>query len=1334
MRRLLTVVAAALAVLLVAGTVLVGTAPGTQALLGVLARSTGEHVRWSSAEGTLPRGLVLRDLRLAFPGFALSAREAAITVDLTRLLTGVLHLRRLSLRDGELGIDAGQETAEASAPLGLPLAVQVDALRIEAMTLRTGERSFVLDTASGALALSRDARLGLDALQLASGPQTLSLDGSAGLNAPYPADLRIDIQGRDPDGGSLRIQGRLLGDADGMSLSLDSAAPWQAALDLRARNLTGEPALTLDLSLDLTELARLGDDGAGSLALRGTVRGELFTARDSTLNLAMALDAGAHGAWDIAAVLGATSGRAVSLTRLAVRGPGAALVDGGGSLLGPGLDPAGLDLTLNWQQLASPAVSTFESPTGQLRITAPDGLSLALQAEVAAAALPRITLAANADLQAQSLRLRSLSAASSLGRLQASGDIDLGDQGSLALRGSWADIQAADPAARTLRSPAGRFTLAGTLAAWTLLMNGELAVAGREGGTLSLSAEGTRTGVPRLALEAALDEATLALDGQAEWSPLPAARLALRGTHLDPALLAPAFPGDLGIEALVQASVPAAGPQWQVRLQHIGGELRALPVQMSGAIGGEPGRIDIDDLRLASGQARLRANGALAADASLDWSIEAPQLADLWPEASGSIQGSGSLTGQLRTALLRAELQARAVRLAGLRMDAVQLDADADFGAAGRLDLALTANGLALGERRLDTVRVNVDGTTEAHRLAARISGPDLAATLAAAGGLDDASDWQGQLTAASLRLAGFDWTLIESVSLLAGAGQQRLGRHCWQSEAGRLCLGGSHARDGQWQAGLDSDRLDLAAFSSARLALSGRVDGLRLQASGAAGQLDTLTAGATVGSGGVELQRHGEEPLGLAFTGLDLEAAVGADAASASLTLQPGVSGAGRLTASLSLPPAPWQLDQLGALTMDGRAQLQLDSLEALQPLLGELDNVIGRATLEARIRGTPSAPRIDAQVDASALGAMVPALGLQVSADTLAARIDEDGRFELDTTLRSGEGSAVVDVSGRIAPGATSLSASLRGSALQVVNLPEAEVVVSPDLRLTLEDRLASLTGELVVPAARLEPTGFGNGATTLSDDVTVVDAEQAPSAPALAITSDITITLGSDVRFSARGFNTGITGSLRVQDQPGSATRASGELRLVGGAFTAYGQDLRVQSGRIIYAGGPVDDPGIDATAVREVDSVRVGIKASGRLREPVIALFSSPAMDDNEILSWMLLGRSLRGASQSEANVLMSAATSMGLKRGELISKGIASRFGIDDFSLSGSPSEGQIVATVGKYLSPRLYIGYGVGLLEPSNTVRMRYDLFEHWQVEAETGSTTGADLLYTIER
>ena len=54
--------------------------------------------------------------------------------------------------------------------------------------------------------------------------------------------------------------------------------------------------------------------------------------------------------------------------------------------------------------------------------------------------------------------------------------------------------------------------------------------------------------------------------------------------------------------------------------------------------------------------------------------------------------------------------------------------------------------------------------------------------------------------------------------------------------------------------------------------------------------------------------------------------------------------------------------------------------------------------------------------------------------------------------------------------------------------------------------------------------------------------------------------------------------------------------------------------------------------------------------------------------------------------------------------------------------------------LGKYLTPRIYISYIVGLLEQVNTLRIRYQLSEKWVIELETGKESGADINYTIER
>ena len=54
--------------------------------------------------------------------------------------------------------------------------------------------------------------------------------------------------------------------------------------------------------------------------------------------------------------------------------------------------------------------------------------------------------------------------------------------------------------------------------------------------------------------------------------------------------------------------------------------------------------------------------------------------------------------------------------------------------------------------------------------------------------------------------------------------------------------------------------------------------------------------------------------------------------------------------------------------------------------------------------------------------------------------------------------------------------------------------------------------------------------------------------------------------------------------------------------------------------------------------------------------------------------------------------------------------------------------------MGRYLTPDLYISYGVGLFQPGHVFRLLYDLGRGFQLQTETGVATGADLLYTLER
>ena len=54
--------------------------------------------------------------------------------------------------------------------------------------------------------------------------------------------------------------------------------------------------------------------------------------------------------------------------------------------------------------------------------------------------------------------------------------------------------------------------------------------------------------------------------------------------------------------------------------------------------------------------------------------------------------------------------------------------------------------------------------------------------------------------------------------------------------------------------------------------------------------------------------------------------------------------------------------------------------------------------------------------------------------------------------------------------------------------------------------------------------------------------------------------------------------------------------------------------------------------------------------------------------------------------------------------------------------------------VGRYLSPDIYVSYGVGLVEAINTFTVRYQLSDQWHIKAESGESQGADIFYTIDR
>jgi translocation and assembly module TamB len=312
-----------------------------------------------------------------------------------------------------------------------------------------------------------------------------------------------------------------------------------------------------------------------------------------------------------------------------------------------------------------------------------------------------------------------------------------------------------------------------------------------------------------------------------------------------------------------------------------------------------------------------------------------------------------------------------------------------------------------------------------------------------------------------------------------------------------------------------------------------------------------------------------------------------------------------------------------------------------------------------------------------------------------------------------------------------------TLQGKDFEAVNIPEARATVSPDLQLALRGQEVTLNGSVLVPEAAIKLRELPQSAVGVSSDVVVVSSDPASAPPPggspFKVNARLELRLGEKVSFSGFGLDAELAGAIRVREEPDRIPIGVGELRIVKGTYKAYGQDLTISRGRLIFA-GPVDNPGLDVRATRKVGDVTAGLRVGGTAKASVVTLFSDPRMQESEVLSYLLLGRPLKQASGSDSELLMGAVGSLGLKGGDFVAKQLGRSLGLDEVGVQSEGGLDKASLVLGRYLSPKLYLSYGIGLFEPSSSVRMRYELTRRLTLQATGGTESGMDVIYTIEK
>jgi translocation and assembly module TamB len=491
------------------------------------------------------------------------------------------------------------------------------------------------------------------------------------------------------------------------------------------------------------------------------------------------------------------------------------------------------------------------------------------------------------------------------------------------------------------------------------------------------------------------------------------------------------------------------------------------------------------------------------------------------------------------------------------------------------------------------------------------------------------------------------------------------------------------------------------------------------------------------------------------------LSLVVNANPARADLDLSLSLADSGRVQLTLGID------DPVDVGTLDGRLVLDDLRLSRYRTLVAGMETLEGRIDGDVRIGGDRQFPQLNGELGLAGLRVVGGEIPLQVRDGELTVTL-AGNRGDIRGFLEAEEGRLQIQGDAawpepddwRIAIDMAALE-----SPLGIVMPAFGRLRVAPDLAIRVSPTRLEVRGDVQVPWARLEIGEMPASAVSPSPDEIIItrrdderaqreavreaqrpaqtstqdgqegvdaSAAQALSEAGMAVDVQIDLRLGPDMQLAAYGLEAGLSGTLEVRQRSGPV-QLFGDVNLVDGRFRAYGQDLLIRQGQLLFS-GPPDQPLLNFEAIRNPDvtqdGVVAGLRVSGTAADPQLRVFSEPAMEEARALSYLLRGRPPEDGDADGA--LTSALLGMTLGRTGGAVGSIGEAFGIDDLTLetAGAGEESQV--QVSGQLTEDLRVSYGVGVFSPIAELTLRYTLWRNLYLEAVSGAAQAVDLIYTF--
>ncbi len=411
-----------------------------------------------------------------------------------------------------------------------------------------------------------------------------------------------------------------------------------------------------------------------------------------------------------------------------------------------------------------------------------------------------------------------------------------------------------------------------------------------------------------------------------------------------------------------------------------------------------------------------------------------------------------------------------------------------------------------------------------------------------------------------------------------------------------------------------------------------------------------------------------------------------------------------------------PWKMTLPERRDGAGRLVATFARLSDLQPLMPRIDPFDGSGNLELnwKMPLSVNSVRGGGRIHFDALG--VPEFGLEMKGgmQVQLAR----GKPTVDLMLKGGDGElrikGDVDVDQRTIP-------DIRFTRFPLMQLPDQQLTVSGTIRASETQHVSVIAGDLEVVHMRLEiPEPAPMPTSDLLWERETAGEVEKQKAPLSKI--DVALKISDDAEIYGRGMSLKPKGKLHLG---GSLTqpKLTGVLEIASGKIEYRSIKLDIQPGsNAVFSGDPAR-PTVHIRAARKVGDVIAGITVDGPADQLITQLYSTPAMSNSEIFSYIATGRPLATLGKDNASDVMTAAEFLlgpGTMMQEVQGK-VKQTTGLDIFEVGSNSSGGFVRA--GSKISDKVTVTVEQAVSKESTTaLTLEYMLSKSFSVFASQAS------------